>query len=99
MAFDKKRSISQNIDAIRAVFSLEKEGRSATDQEIIILQKYAGCGGLKFILNPVGNEFSVANNIVQKERFRHFIKVPQLSQFYTEITDYRTAADIATHKK
>src|SRR5690606_5695410 len=39
-------------------------------------------------------EFSVANNIVQKERFRHFIKVPELSQFYTEITDYRTAADI-----
>ncbi|WP_241282522.1 N-6 DNA methylase [Chryseobacterium timonianum] len=39
-------------------------------------------------------EFSVANNIVQKERFRHFIKVPELAQFYTEITDYRTAADI-----
>jgi N12 class adenine-specific DNA methylase len=39
-------------------------------------------------------EFSVANNIVQKERFRHFIKVPELSQFYTEITDYRTAVDI-----
>ncbi|OXA94138.1 DNA methylase, partial [Flavobacterium oncorhynchi] len=39
-------------------------------------------------------EFSVANNIVQKERFRYFIKVPELAQFYTEITDYRTAKDI-----
>ncbi|MYY43982.1 N-6 DNA methylase [Elizabethkingia anophelis] len=39
-------------------------------------------------------EFSVANNIVAKERFRYFIKVPELAQFYSEITDYRTAADI-----
>ncbi|WP_143559383.1 helicase-related protein, partial [Sphingobacterium sp. JB170] len=39
-------------------------------------------------------EFSVANNIVAKERFRYFIKVPELAQFYSEITDYRTAAMI-----
>ncbi|MGQ3088130.1 N-6 DNA methylase [Flavobacterium sp.] len=39
-------------------------------------------------------EFSVANNIVAKERFRYFIKVPELAQFYSEITDYRTAEDI-----
>lgn len=39
-------------------------------------------------------EFSVANNIVGKERFRYFIKVPELAQFYSEITDYRTAKDI-----
>lgn len=39
-------------------------------------------------------EFSVANNIVSKERFRYFIKVPELAQFYSEITDYRTARDI-----
>jgi N12 class adenine-specific DNA methylase len=39
-------------------------------------------------------EFSVANIIVMKERFRYFIKVPELAQFYSEITDYRTAKDI-----
>ncbi|MFN3664548.1 MAG: N-6 DNA methylase [Sediminibacterium sp.] len=39
-------------------------------------------------------EFSVANNIVAKERFRYFIKVPELAQFYSEITDYRTAKEI-----
>ena len=39
-------------------------------------------------------EFSAANNIVSKERFRYFIKVPELAQFYSEITDYRTAKDI-----
>ena len=39
-------------------------------------------------------EFSVTNQIVAKERFRYFIKVPELASFYNEITDYRTAKDI-----
>ena len=39
-------------------------------------------------------EFGVTNNIIQKERFRYFIKVPELAQFYSQITDYRTAAMI-----
>lgn len=39
-------------------------------------------------------EFSVTNEVVQKERFRFFIKVPELAAFYSEITDYRTAKDI-----
>ena len=39
-------------------------------------------------------EFGVTNNIQLKERFRYFIKVPELAMFYNEITDYRTAADV-----
>lgn len=39
-------------------------------------------------------EFSVTNEIVQKERFRFFIKVPELAAFYNENTDFRTAKDI-----
>jgi N12 class adenine-specific DNA methylase len=39
-------------------------------------------------------EFSVTNEIVRKERFRHFIKVPELASFYAEITDFRTAKDV-----
>lgn len=39
-------------------------------------------------------EFSVTNQIVQKERFRYFIKVPELAQFYNEISDVRTAKGI-----
>ncbi len=39
-------------------------------------------------------EFSVTNEIVQRERFRYFIKVPELAAFYAEITDYRTAEGI-----
>jgi hypothetical protein len=43
-------------------------------------------------------EFSVTNEIIAKERFRHFIKVPELAMFYNEITDYKTAAHIALQK-
>ncbi|MCM1337433.1 MAG: N-6 DNA methylase, partial [Candidatus Amulumruptor caecigallinarius] len=39
-------------------------------------------------------EFNVTNNLVQKERFRYFIKVPELAAFYNEITDYRTAESV-----
>ena len=36
-------------------------------------------------------EFNVTNDIIQKERLRFFVKVPELAQFYNQITDYRTA--------
>ena len=47
-----------------------------------------------FARKSVDYEFSVTNEVVQKERFRYFIKVPELASFYSEITDFRTAADI-----
>ncbi len=43
-------------------------------------------------------EFSVTNEIVAKERFRYFIKVPELAAFYSEITDYRTAEDVGVKR-
>ncbi len=43
-------------------------------------------------------EFSVTNQVIQKERFRYFIKVPELAAFYNEITDYRTAVDVGVDR-
>ena len=43
-------------------------------------------------------EFSVTNQGVQKERFRYFIKVPELANFYAEITDYKTAEDVGVDR-
>ena len=43
-------------------------------------------------------EFNVTNSIVAKERFRYFIKVPELAAFYNEITDYRTAQDVGVDR-
>jgi len=35
---------------------------------------------------------------VAKDRFRYFIKVPELATFYNEITDYRTAEDVGVDR-
>ncbi len=43
-------------------------------------------------------EFNVANEIVVKERFRFFIKVPELAMAYNEIADYKTADHIRLDK-
>lgn len=51
-----------------------------------------------FARKTVDFEFSVTNEIMAKERFRHFIKVPELALFYNEITDYKTAKHIQLDK-
>ena len=51
-----------------------------------------------FAKKSVDYEFNVTNNLVQKERFRYFIKVPELAAFYNEITDYRTAKDVGVDR-
>ncbi|MDT3401288.1 N12 class adenine-specific DNA methylase [Mucilaginibacter terrae] len=43
-------------------------------------------------------EFTVTNVIKAKERFRHFIKLPELALFYNQITDYKTAKHIKLDK-
>ena len=43
-------------------------------------------------------EFTVTNTIAAKERFRYFIKVPELAAFYNEITDYKTAEDVGVDR-
>ena len=43
-------------------------------------------------------EINVAGQVVMKERFRKFIKVPELGAFYNEITDYKTAADVGLER-
>ena len=55
MAFNRKAKLRDNIEALRRVFTLEKERRAATPQEREILSRYCGFGGLKFILNPAGS--------------------------------------------
>lgn len=43
-------------------------------------------------------EFTVTNSIAAKDRFRYFIKVPELAAFYNEITDYKTAEDVGVDR-
>lgn len=60
MSFNRLQTMRDNIEAIRMVFSLGVKGRGAqTAEEIAVLRKYAGFGGLKCILNDA-NELADA---------------------------------------
>lgn len=39
-------------------------------------------------------EFNITNELTMKERFRTFIKVPELAAFYNEITDFKSFDDL-----
>ena len=52
MAFNRKQKLRDNIEAIRTAFTLEKEQRTPTARERVLLERYCGFGGLKCILNP-----------------------------------------------
>lgn len=55
MAYNKKERLKANIDAIKTVFILEKEGRQPTKEEQFLLKQYGGFGGLKCVLNPANS--------------------------------------------
>ena len=60
MSFNRLQTMCDNIEAIRLVLSLGVAGRTAqTAEEIAVLHKYAGFGGLKCILNDA-NELADA---------------------------------------
>ena len=47
MAYNKKAHLRDNIEAIRLMFRLEKEQRTATPEGAAILAAYSGFGGIK----------------------------------------------------
>ena len=55
MAYNKKAHLRDNIEAIRLMFRLEKEQRTATPEEAGILAAYSGFGGIKAVLSLSGN--------------------------------------------
>ncbi|MFR9577182.1 MAG: N-6 DNA methylase, partial [Rikenellaceae bacterium] len=61
MAFNKKERLLGNIEALRLVFALDKEGRTATESEKELLQSYCGFGGLKCVLNPASSLMDVVS--------------------------------------
>ena len=54
MAYNKKAHLRDNIEAIRLMFRLEKEQRTATTEEAGTLAAYSGFGGIKAVLSPFG---------------------------------------------
>lgn len=52
MAYNRKQRLNDNIEAIETAFILDREQRTPTARERLLLERYCGFGGLKCILNP-----------------------------------------------
>lgn len=52
MAYNRKQRLNDNIKAIETAFILDRELRTPTARERLLLERYCGFGGLKCILNP-----------------------------------------------
>lgn len=105
------RTLQQNFDADLCVTFLSGTPISNSLTEMYLLFKYLRPKEMErqhienfdgwaavFARKTTDFEFSVTNEIIAKERFRHFIKVPELALFYNEITDYKTAKHIRLDK-
>ncbi|MDC7217708.1 MAG: N-6 DNA methylase, partial [Spirochaetales bacterium] len=53
MAYNKRQHLLDNIQAIHTLFRLEKGNRQPSGEELAVLRKFSGFGGLKCVLNPV----------------------------------------------
>ncbi|GLU56199.1 helicase-related protein [Dyadobacter frigoris] len=105
------RTLQEKFDADQCVTFLSGTPISNSLTEMYLLFKYLRPKEMQrqkienfdgwaavFARKTVDFEFSVTNEIIAKERFRHFIKVPELALFYNEITDYKTARHISLDK-
>ena len=105
------RTLQQKFDADLCVTFLSGTPISNSLTEMYLIFKYLRPNELErqhignfdawaavFAKKTTDFEFSVTNQITAKERFRHFIKVPELALFYNEITDYKTAKHISLDK-
>jgi len=105
------RTLQQKFDADLCVTFLSGTPISNSLTELYLIFKYLRPKELErqrienfdgwaavFARKTTDFEFSVTNEIIAKERFRHFIKVPELAMFYNEITDYKTAKHISLDK-
>ena len=59
-SYNKKEHLRANIEAIKTVFALHREQRTATEEEMEVLRAYTGFGALKCILSPANTMEDIA---------------------------------------
>ena len=59
-SYNKKEHLRANIEAIKTVFALHREQRTATEEEMEGLRAYTGFGALKCILSPANTMEDIA---------------------------------------
>ncbi|WP_277014320.1 helicase-related protein [Flavobacterium lindanitolerans] len=85
--------ISNSLTEMYLIFKYMRPREMARQQ----IENFDGWAAV-FAKKSTDYEFNITNEIVPKERYRHFIKVPELALFYNEITDYKTAKHINLDK-
>lgn len=96
MAYNKHQHLRQNINALRVAFTLEREGRMPSSNEVKILKQYSGFGALKEVLddNHKGTtaellkelQTLLRENTPSEREYKHYmngIKFSTLTAFYT----------------
>lgn len=78
--------ISNSLNELYLLFKYLRP-RELKKQQIFNFDSWIATYGVK----STEYEISITNNIIQKERFREYIKVPELAIFYSQITDYKTS--------
>lgn len=86
-------TISNSLTELYNIFNYLRP-QALKEQNIFSFDAWASI----YTLKSKDFEFNVTNDIVQKERFRQFVKVPELAMFYSQITDYKTAEDIGVDR-
>ena len=81
-----KTRFQNNIEAIRTLYQIEKEERTATRQEQEILSRYVGWGGLQNAFNRKNTfwqkEYQELKELLPKEEYRN-ARATVLTSFYT----------------
>lgn len=97
MAYNRLRTMRDNIEAIRLALRLGVEGRSAQSaEERETLRKYAGFGGLKCILNDANDLEDAAKwSKSDIELFAPTVELRRLIHDYSRMT--RSLQGIWTH--
>jgi hypothetical protein len=82
MAFNKRRQLRLNIDALRIAFELEKSNSPASEEERRSLMQYGGFGGLKFILNPFEEPIDI--NHWRKTDHEYYPMIQEMRQLFLD---------------
>lgn len=69
MAFSKRQKLRDNIEAIRTAFERAKDHVRPSAEDVSVMRKYAGFGGLKCILQPAEKDSDVEKWTSDRELF------------------------------
>ena len=81
MSYNKLKSLSANVEAIRTAMQVHVQGRQATAEEKETLSLYSGFGGIKEVLN-IGTDKPISGDM--EEPIRQLQELIDTYPYFTE---------------